>query len=318
MMAPDNLRYNSQKMHLLVQNFTRDAMFDWEDLRYFSVFARQRSLSQAAQQLGVDHATVARRIASLEQALGLKLVDRRPRSYLLTTDGERIAGLGTHMEAQAYAVDRAAQAAQAGHAGLSGEVVLSAPPSLSHVLVAPRLGELRRDHPHLHLQLLAQTQKVSLSQREADLALRLSRPTEQTLAVRKLGNVSYGLYASAAYLQGRDPKDYEFIGYDLSLEDTLQQRWLKANAGQRPIALRCSSLDTQKVAALSGAGVVALPHFMGKPESGLLEVEAVAPPVSNDIWLLVHQDMREAPTVRAVIDFLARCIEAGRVAGLLS
>ena len=102
-------------------------MFDWEDLRYFATFAREKSLSAAARHLKVDHATVARRIASLESALNLKLVDRRPRSYDLTANGERIAALGSKMEDEAFAVGRAAMA---GQMGLTGEVSVSAPPTM--------------------------------------------------------------------------------------------------------------------------------------------------------------------------------------------
>jgi DNA-binding transcriptional LysR family regulator len=292
-------------------------MFDWEDLRYFAVFAKHKSLSGAARQLAVDHATVARRIAALEQALGVKLVDRRPRLYLLTADGERIAGMGGRMEEEAHAIGRAAQAGQAGQAGLSGEVAVSAPPGLSNALIAPHMGRLRSDFPGIHLRWSGEIRMVSLPRREADIALRLGRPSDASLVARKMGAISYKLYASPAYLRSRAPKDYEFIGYDAALEDAAHQRWLRANAGDRPVVLHSNDLETQRWAARGSVGVAALPTYMGALDSKLRVVAATEPPVSNDVWLLVHQDLRHVPAVRAVMDFLIECLENARAEGLL-
>jgi DNA-binding transcriptional LysR family regulator len=127
-------------------------MFDWEDLRHFVALAREHTLSAAARGLKVDHATVARRIAALEASLGIKLVDRRPRSYVLTADGERIAVLAARMEEASLAVGRAVRAAQP---GLAGEVSISAPPLVASTLIAPRLAELRKTHPNIHVRLIA-------------------------------------------------------------------------------------------------------------------------------------------------------------------
>src|SRR5262245_37658827 len=98
-------------------------MLDWTDLQHFLVLAREGSLSAAARHLGVDHVTVARRVAALEVSISLKLVDRRPRSYVLTEDGRRIAALGRSMEDIAFSVERAAQAAKT---GIEGEISISA------------------------------------------------------------------------------------------------------------------------------------------------------------------------------------------------
>src|SRR6266571_2093242 len=100
---------NSPIIHLTCEE---TPMFDWEDLRHFTVFAQEVSLSAAARQLKVDHATVARRVAALEKGLGLKLVERRPRAYFLTPDGERIAALGRRMQLESFAVQRTASAGQ--------------------------------------------------------------------------------------------------------------------------------------------------------------------------------------------------------------
>ncbi|WP_224360291.1 LysR family transcriptional regulator [Hyalangium versicolor] len=279
-------------------------MFDWEDLHHFAALAREGSLSAAARRLYVDHATVARRVSALETSLALKLVDRRPRSYVLTVDGERIAALAARMEEQAFTIGRAARAVQ----GLAGEVTISAPPTMSATLIAPRLRELRRLHPALHVRLLGEKRFASLSRREADIAVRLSRPAEKALVARKIGSFSFSLYASPGYLAEHSAETYEFIAYDEGLDDVPQQQWLKAIAGTRPIVLRMNDLEGQRAAARAGVGIAALPHFLGDGDSGLQRVDVESKPVSRDVWLVVHRDLRRAPPVRAVMAFLEDCL----------
>ena len=279
-------------------------MPDWEDLRHFAALAQGKSLSAAARRLGVDHATVARRVAALEDALKLKLVDRRPRAYVLTADGERIALLAARMEEESYAVERAARASQA---GLAGSVTISAPPTLTNTLIAPRLGELTARHPGLQVRLIGEKRAASLARREADVAVRLSRPEENTLVARRVGSFSFALYAAPAYLAAHATAAYAFIAYDESLDDVPQQQWLKTVAGPRSIVARINDLEGHRSAACAGVGVAALPLFMGEGDARLARVATRAKPVSREVWLVVHQDMRRAAPVRAALDFLAAC-----------
>lgn len=279
-------------------------MNDWEDLRHFAALARDKSLSAAARRLGVDHATVARRVAALEESLQLKLVDRRPRAYVLTADGERIALLAARMEEEAFAVERAAGASQA---GLSGTVTISAPPGIANTLIAPRLGELLRHHPGLAVHLIGEKRAASLSRREADVAVRLSRPAENSLVARKVGSMTFALYASPEYLAQHTPAQYGFIAYDESMNGSPQQQWLTAVAGARPIIARINDLDGHRAAARAGVGVTALPQQMGEGDAQLRRVEVKGKPVTREVWLAVHRDMRRAPPVRAALDFLAGC-----------
>lgn len=281
-------------------------MFDWEDLRYFAVFAREKSLSAAARQLKVDHATIARRISALENSLNLKLVDRRPRSYVLTENGQRIAALGAKMEDEAFAVGRAAMA---GQLDLTGEVSISAPPTMANTLIAPHLGKLRKQFPGIHIRLIGETRIASLLHRESDIAVRMIRPTENNLVARKVSTVSFSMYASPDYLATTSPENYTFIAFDRSMENLLQQQWLKTYAGNRPIVLRTYDLETQRIAALQGIGIAALPHYVAKREPNLVRLDVDSNMLANDVWLVVHDDLRNVPAVRAVIDFLAECFQ---------
>lgn len=281
-------------------------MRDWDDLRYFIALAREGTLSGAARALGVDHVTVARRIAALEAATALKLVDRRARSYALTDDGRRIAALAAPMEEAAFAVARAAQAAKP---AISGEVSISAPPSLAYALVAPKLIQLRRQHPGIIIKLIGEKRSASLSRREADLALRLSRPAEPGLIARKIGHFGFSLYGAPAYLKETPPHAFAFIAYDASMDDAPQQRWLRTIAGSRQIILRTGDLENQAAAARAGVGLAVLPHFLGEADPRLQRYETNQREVGRDVWLVVHRDLRRAPLIRAVMEFLASCLK---------
>lgn len=279
-------------------------MFDWEDLRYFTLFAKLGSLSAAARQLRVDHATVARRIAALEAALKLKLVDRRQRAYVLTEDGQRVSQFGEQMTLSSFALERFAGGEQA---QVQGEVVVSSPPAFVGSLIAPRVGELTRRHPLLQLRLIGAKARASLTRREADITISLMRPSEPTLVARRLGQMEFRLYASPDYLART--RDYSFIGYDDSMDGSAQQNWLLEQANGRPITLTSNDLRLQAIAAAGGAGVVSLPAFMAA-EHRLVLVDPDGPCLVREIWLAVHEDVRNAAPIRAVMDFIVECVGA--------
>ncbi len=282
-------------------------MTDWEDLHHFVTLAREGTLSAAARSLGVDHATVARRVAALEESTGLKLVDRRSRVTLLTADGKRIAEVASPMEEAAFAVGRAAQATKP---GLDGDVTISAPPNFASSVIAPQLVRLRSQHPGIRIKLIGEKRRASLGRREADVALRLMRPVEASLFVRKLGSFGFSLYGSPAYLEKTAPHALAFIGYDASMATSPQEVWLRGIIGEREVVLRTNDLETQVAAARSGLGVAALPHYLGDSDPGLKRFAVAQKPLSRDVWLAVHRDLRQVPAVRAVMEFLANCLKS--------
>jgi DNA-binding transcriptional LysR family regulator len=282
-------------------------MADWEDLHHFVTLAREGTLSAAARTLGVDHVTVARRVAALEQSTGLKLVDRRSRATVLTDDGKRIAAVAAPMEEAAFAVGRAAQAAKP---GVDGEVSVSAPPNFASSVIAPQLVRLRAQHPGIHIKLIGEKRKASLGRREADIALRLMRPVEGGLYVRKIGSFGFSLYGAPGYLEKTPPHALNFIGYDASMAESPQEIWLRTIIGEREVVLRTNDLETQVTAACSGLGVAALPHYLGDRDPRLQRYPVSGRSISRDVWLAVHRDLRQVPAVRAVMEFLVSCLKS--------
>jgi DNA-binding transcriptional LysR family regulator len=279
-------------------------MFDWDDLRHFAALADTGSLSAAARRLRVEHATVARRVAALEAAAGVKLVDRRSGRYVLTSDGQRVADHARRIESEAFALERALLSRQS---DFSTEVSISAPPQIAVALIAPRLVQLKQSYPQLRLRLLGESRTVSLPRREADIAIRLTRPSDATLIARKVGVMTYSLYASREYIASRVEKDFEFIAFDESLDESPHQLWLKKHAGERPIVFRSNDLAILIAAAQAHMGVAVLPAFAAE-NGNLQRVDTEDRFFKRDAWITYHQDMRDNPAVAATAAFLAECL----------
>lgn len=284
-------------------------MVDWEDVRHFLAVADSGTLSGAARRLKVDHATVSRRLAALEAALDVRLVDRLPRACRLTGIGRQVHERAVEMEAGADAIARLAKAAQA---PLVGRVTLSAPPVLVAHLLAERLSRFRADYPDIRLSLSAQGRQVSLRRAEADVAVRLVRPDETGSFIRKVGRMAFGLYAHRAYAHLSAPDKWQFITFDQRFSDLPQQRWLLGIAGNRPVACELNHISEHLIAARAGVGVAGMPCFIGDEDRDLVRLDRGAPPFSRDIWLLVHRDLRKAPAVRAVMDFVTAAVAGNR------
>jgi DNA-binding transcriptional LysR family regulator len=277
-------------------------MFDWEDLRHFLAVAQSGTLSGAARSLKVDHATVSRRLAALEAALDVRLVDRLPRSCRLTTIGRQVLERAVEMESGAHGIARLAKAA---HGPLVGRVTLSAPPVLVTHLLAEHLTRFLAEYPDIRLSLSAQGQQVSLSRREADVAVRLVQPDEAGSVTRKVGTMAFGLYAHRSYAHLAAPERWQFIAFDQSFGDMPQQSWLLGIAGDRPVACELNHISEHLIAARAGAGVAGLPCFLGERDRDLVRIHEDVPSFARDIWLVVHRDLRKTPALRAVMDFVA-------------
>jgi DNA-binding transcriptional LysR family regulator len=284
-------------------------MVDWEDIRHFLAVAQSGTLSGAARNLKVDHATVSRRLAALEAGLDVRLVDRLPRSCRLTTTGKQVFERAMEMEAGADGIARMAKAA---HAPLVGRVALSAPPVLVAHLLAEHLARFRAEYPDIRLSLSAQGQQVSLSRREADVAVRLVQPDEAGSVTRKVGTMEFGLYAHRSYAHLAAPERWQFIAFDQSFAHMPQQSWLLGIAGDRPVACELNHISEHLIAVRAGAGVAGLPCFLGDRDHDLVRINEDVPSFARDIWLLVHHDLRKTPAVRAVMDFVSAVVSENR------
>ncbi|MCK6444217.1 LysR family transcriptional regulator [Elstera cyanobacteriorum] len=285
--------------------------FNWNDLRYFLDVARTGKLVVSAKRLRADHTTVSRRIAALEEALNVTLFDRRPDGFTLTAEGERLRSVAEEME-------RAAIAAQGlvGDAdrAMSGTVRIGAPDGFGSLFLAAHIGRLCDRHPELEVQLVATPRVFSLSKREADIAISLSRPTEGRLVVRKLTDYHLRLYASSDYLAAQAPirtradlPGHRFIGYIDDLIFTPELDYIAALGDITP-RLKSSNLIAQLKATQAGAGLCILPRFIADRDPTLVPVLGKDITVTRSFWLIVHEDLRALARVATTADFIAETV----------
>ena len=280
---------------------------NWDDIRIFLSIARTGQILAAARRLGLNHATVARRLSALEDSLGQRLFDRSTSGCHLTETGSRFFDRAERMEAEAVA----AEADLAGNTPeITGTVRIGAPDGFGVAYLAPRLGLLTEKHPGLTVQLVPVPRSFSLSRREADLAITIDRPEAGRLVAGKLVDYTLGLFASPAYLERRgtpattsDLGAHDLIGY---VEDLLYSPSL--NYGTEITKSWSSRFEIasalgQTEAVRSGAGISILHDFIARDDKSLV---AVLPELKlrRTYWLVMHESSRPLRHVAAVQDFL--------------
>jgi DNA-binding transcriptional LysR family regulator len=286
---------------------------NWDDLRFVAALSRAGSLAKTGAALGVDHTTVGRRVEAAERALGLRLFSRTAAGYVLTREGEQLIAPLRQVEDAVLALERGVHAQRN---ALEGTVRVTSPETFGITYLAPRLARFGRQFPALCVELVPAGAVLDLSRSEAELAVRFVRTKHESLVVRRIGEVGYGLYASAAYLARRALKGPgELHAHPLLLPSSgVELAWLRQLApGARPVFVSEVSLVLAE-AACADAGVAALPRYLGDATPGLTHLPMPREP-REPLWLTVHRDLRKTPRVRVLLDFLVGAVRADR--GLL-
>jgi DNA-binding transcriptional LysR family regulator len=276
---------------------------DWSDLRYILTVARAGTLAAAARRLGVNQTTVARRLTAADAALGSRLFERRDGVLHPTKAGEAAIARAAQVEQEVAALERGIGDADAVAAGI---VRLTAVPILVNRLLIPAVPQLLARHP-LRLELIAEPRNLSLTRREADIALRLARPESGAALARRIGRLDYAVYGP----RQRTADALPWITYEEGLSHLPQARFIAAAACAEetaPLLLNDAEAIVQAVRA--GLGKSLLPCFVGEREPGLRRFFRVV--LAREIWLMVHRDLRAQPRIAAVIDWLMELMPACR------
>ncbi|KVT41884.1 LysR family transcriptional regulator [Burkholderia ubonensis] len=279
---------------------------NWDDARIFVALHRERTLRAAARALDIDQATVGRRLAALEHALGATLFLRTSSGYELTPVGRIAIRAAEAMEQSAHDLVRHTQGVDK---RLAGEVKLSTTDALAQEYVMPAIERLHAKHPDVSVLLDTTTQVLNLAKREADIAIRTVKPRNPDLLARRLASWEVGLFASPDYVRrhGEPVPGERFAGHDLVV---YQPHFAKARVPSfvgEPLAdgrivARLNTNLTLRAASKAGLGLCELPVPMGERD-GLVRVW---PDRANDaqyeIWLVTHQDLRHTARIRVTID----------------
>ena len=309
----------------------------WDDLAYFVSLVEHQTLTACAEEMGVQHSTVARRIERLEQTLAVPLFDRIGKRYVLTQEGALLYHQAVAIKDEVAMFERMAIDQNA----MQGRVVVSAPPVWANEILLPKLAHFKQQFPDILLALYGEVGLSDLHQREADIAVRAHRPTQEDLIIRRIGSVTYGFFAHCDYLKHTIPECWQLIEFGGSARVLA---WSQALMMQHSYTVAFSTNDLYIAyhAASQKLGVALLPQFLANKHPELVAVNPIqrtalyqqAPKTVAQTWaqthssdaaikikglridtttaltqnyplyLVMHPDVRRSARVRVVADWL--------------
>ena len=280
---------------------SRDAM-DWDGVRVFLAIAREGSMRAAGRALGLSQPTIARRLTAFEAGFGAQpLFDRLPEGVRLNTAGEQLLAAAEDAENAMLALERRRAAASP---VLRGTVRVSAGECAAGFLARCLSGGTTAPLPSgITLELLQPLPPADLTRREADLALRHRPPDSGDYYVAKLGTFAVAVYRR----RGNDTDAWVAYTEEQSQGQSHEQaRWVQRQVEETgmPVALRASSMLMHVEAIRGGTGRGVLPCYVGDSHPLLERLTAPIPELAATYWMIVHRDLRRAPCVRAVIDWV--------------
>lgn len=287
---------------------------DWEDVRYFLAAARERSFNRASKSIGIPQSTVSRRIAKLERQLGAKLFDRHNKGMSLTPAGLGLLDQAQKMEEAAFAIDRQV----GGFDGtLRGVLKVAATEGLAAWWLTENLVEFQRHHPGITLEILCGNDLADLSKREADIAIRLSEPTEPRLVKFRAGTMRFLLCASREYLRLYGmPKTRGELARHRLIDHTGYHRrgfedWTNIASNHDGVMYRTNSSIAFFEAMRAGLGIGLCPTYIPRHDQGLSVIDLPFA-CAQEIWLVTHEETKANARLRAFSEFVKSLFERDR------
>ncbi len=286
---------------------------DWNLIRSFIAVVEHGSLTRAAEALGLSQPTLSRQINELEQNTGNALFERAARGLKLTEAGERLVEPARFMMSAARSLGMAIVKQDQ---TLQGTVRITASEMVSAYILPKILVKLAKRHPEIQIELVASNQLSNLLEREADIAIRMVRPTQSALIARHIADWGIGFYAHRSYLEqlnfdpSSNPADtmaaYRWLGLDQS--DRFIQGFREAGIqiDKHFFSFRCDSHLVNWEALKAGLGVGVAPHRLAQAEIDLHPVRAAGEIPALPIWLTSHRELKNNQRIRTVFDFLAK------------
>jgi DNA-binding transcriptional LysR family regulator len=275
-------------------------MIAWDDFRLIKAIADARGLPGAAARLSVNHSTVFRRLAQIEDGLGVALFERRRGGYVLTPAGEEMVGLAQRLDDDITAFTRKL----AGREWLpAGELRVTTSDSLLVHLLTPLLARFRERYPDIRLDLILGNQALNLSKRDADVAIRATDNPPENLVGRRTARIAWALYGRRA--DGDvPPEGRSWVTLGDSFAGLKVVRAIQARVAPERIVYKLNTVLGLAEAVEAGIGIGHLPCFIGDARPGLMRLAGPEADFAADLWLLTHPDLRHSARVRAFFDFL--------------
>lgn len=285
---------------------------EWDGYRYFLALHRSGTLRAAAKILAVDQATVGRRISQLEEMLGTRLFEKRSDGYFLTLAGQRILPTIEITEDGLLAVERIIAGRDE---KVAGNIRIAMPGALANHWLIPMLQPLIKDYPDLNFEFLTGPEIVNLSKREADLAVRLVKPSQKDLVVKKIGEFELGIYGHREILEKNlknfkkeNLSEFPFVGlYPKSISE-MEHGIVKKIEPFIHCRIRSAAWSSVFYAIQAKLGIGILPNFVANRDENIIPIPVVDS-VRVPLWIVVHPDIIGSARIRIVLDHLTTMVK---------
>lgn len=274
--------------------------FNWNDLKYVLAVSRVKSFAMAAQKLGVNERTVARRIREAESRLNAQLFEKNRGVYKASKTGQKVIAYAERIETETLAL---ANEVTGANQLVAGNVRLTAVPVILNRILIPAASRLSSRYPELELVMVAEPRDLSLDRREADIALRMARPTQDSSALaRRIGGLDYAVYGKAGVRDVLLP----WINYSEERRDLPQARWITehlTDTGESLSPVSVNDSEAVLAALRAGLGKSLLPVTIGDSAGDLIRLRPSIC-LSREIWVMLHPDLRHLARIRVVLEWL--------------
>ncbi|MBS0223673.1 MAG: LysR family transcriptional regulator [Proteobacteria bacterium] len=279
---------------------------DWDDVRFFLAVAKTGSFSAAAAQLNTKQTTVGRRIQALERRLGAKLFDRHRHGMEVTPAARGVLAQAESMLVNATSIERHLAGLDREMAGV---VRVAATEGIAANYLVPRLGDLRKTHPDIVVQVIAGDAVLDLATRQADLAIRFFRPTSNQLVAARVGQFGMSIFAARNYVEEfglpqrlEDMREHHIVDHTTLHNLSTMKPWTEIVERAHNVVLRTNSSYAAIEAVRVGYGISVFPNYVTK--SSNLVAAPIELNISRDIWLVSHEETNKGARIRAVIDYI--------------
>jgi len=268
----------------------------WDDYRLILALHRAKTVRGTAEALGVNHATISRRLNRIESTSTCPVFERVTGGYRVTPYGAEIVSAAERMEALTREATRRSLATLE---GLSGSIRISIPEPIAHYLLSDVLHDFAAQYPNINLEVRTSLSLVDLDLSEADIVVRGSNAPPEHLVGRRLFPFALSLYAHRDYLMMTPSEQRCWYSFSYSMRP---KEWVAASPfPEAPIAIRSDDLMWLMHAAKAGRAMINTACYMADQEPDLIRLSAADLVTGTDLWVLTHPDLREAPRIKALM-----------------
>ena len=278
---------------------------NWDDLRFVLAIADHGSVASAARHIGVNHTTVLRRVQAFEEAQKIRLFDRLPTGYVLTAEGEQLVATARNIDDLVIGLERhiAGQDLK-----LEGTIRVTTTDTFMTTVLPRHIASFRDKHPRITIELALTNNRLNLSKRDADVAIRPARELPSPLTGRRVADVGFGIYGATTYIDAYSAdvwaKDHMWLTGDEVLAHSPVMAWMRRHVQETDIAFRADSFIALRSAASTGLGLAPLPCCLGDLDPNLRRIYGPTEDLKIGLWLLTHHDLSKAARIRAFMDHM--------------